>query len=273
MSLIDEALKKARLESARKEADRRGFPSPAATAGLPGRPVARRWRRPLVAGLAIGGGVAALATGLGLYLARESARPTAGTSAPPATATEAETRPGPADQAPAVAEEAPPPPAPTTAAAAEPAPEPPPSPTDSAAGPTAPEAEVVDAPPPEVPIPLGALATASAPAELAAAGASSPPDASGGTGAAGPAGRRRAVGAVKRGADDEGAIYRREAPIAGGGKLVLSGIAWRETDPVAVLNGQVLGAGEGVEGYVIVAIERDRVHLRGPDGDVTLLLR
>ena len=41
---------------------------------------------------------------------------------------------------------------------------------------------------------------------------------------------------------------------------------------MVVLNGQVLGAGEAVDGYVIVAIERDRVRLRGPGGTFTLRL-
>jgi hypothetical protein len=78
---------------------------------------------------------------------------------------------------------------------------------------------------------------------------------------------------AETGAEAAAPVYRRSAPLPGGARLELTGIAWRETDPVAVLNGEVVGPGEGVAGCRVVGIERDRVRLRGPDGPFTILLR
>jgi hypothetical protein len=73
-------------------------------------------------------------------------------------------------------------------------------------------------------------------------------------------------------AGDDAPVYLREAPLPGGGTLRLSGIAWRPDFPAAVVNGEVLIVGEGVEGYSLVAVDRDRVRLRGAAGELVIRL-
>jgi hypothetical protein len=58
-----------------------------------------------------------------------------------------------------------------------------------------------------------------------------------------------------------------------GSKLELGGIAYSETAPFAYLNGRLLKIGETAAGYTLVAIERDRVVVRGPMGELTIRSR
>jgi hypothetical protein len=56
-------------------------------------------------------------------------------------------------------------------------------------------------------------------------------------------------------------------------RIELSGIAWSEDFPVALLNGQALAAGERVAGYTVARIEPAAVELRGPEGTIILRLK
>jgi hypothetical protein len=67
--------------------------------------------------------------------------------------------------------------------------------------------------------------------------------------------------------------YVRRVDFPGGGKLELGGIAYSEAAPFAYLNGKLLKVGEGTAGYTLVRIERDRVVVRGAEGDLTIRLR
>jgi len=59
----------------------------------------------------------------------------------------------------------------------------------------------------------------------------------------------------------ESRTYAAEMPLPGGGKITLDGIAYSETNPVAVLDGRVVAAGGYVEGFILVRILPDRVEL------------
>lgn len=69
----------------------------------------------------------------------------------------------------------------------------------------------------------------------------------------------------------EGRTYVGEVAAPGGGAVKLSGIAFSETNPVAVLNGQVVSPGAIVEGMTVLEIQADHVKLRG--GGATVLLK
>ncbi len=310
MSLIDEALRKARLEAAQKDAERRGHPSPAASSGLPGRPAWRRSRRgPLTAGVIAAVVLVAISLAAGMYLGRRpggvavsddsgSTPVAAGVTAPAAAGAGAQA--GPATVPPANG----PSPA-VSAAAASPGAEPggaEAAATDGvrdreaspAAGPpagaprlpAATEREAPDTPagsrgespletdsstpePSESGVAAGpqpATPPAQPPGTEPLQAPQNPPSSTAGVPAPGSSPSRKPASSAAHLDADGGPVYRREAPTASGGKLALSGIAWRETDPVAVLNGEILGVGEGTAGYSITGIERDRVHLRGPEG-------
>lgn len=59
----------------------------------------------------------------------------------------------------------------------------------------------------------------------------------------------------------DGASYHREVTLPGGVHLALGGIAWSEGNPAALLNGQVLGLGEGGDDWTLTAVERGRVEI------------
>ena len=57
-------------------------------------------------------------------------------------------------------------------------------------------------------------------------------------------------------------VFVRRAQLPGGGAIQLGGIAF-STNPVALLNGKVVGVGEVVDGMTVVAIVPGRVELEG----------
>lgn len=58
------------------------------------------------------------------------------------------------------------------------------------------------------------------------------------------------------------------------GQLVdLEGIAWSESEPFALLNGQVVGVGEFIRGYRVSEILQDQVVLEQGDDRVVLRLK
>jgi hypothetical protein len=69
----------------------------------------------------------------------------------------------------------------------------------------------------------------------------------------------------------DGRTFTKTAQLSGGRELHLQGIAWSDTHPVAMVNGRALGIGEGLEGFLVEAIDPDFVTLRG--GDVTFRIK
>ena len=67
--------------------------------------------------------------------------------------------------------------------------------------------------------------------------------------------------------------YVRRVDFPDGSKLELGGIAYSETAPFAYMNGRLLKIGEAIAGYTWVAVERDRVVVRGVAGELTLRLK
>lgn len=67
--------------------------------------------------------------------------------------------------------------------------------------------------------------------------------------------------------------HLREAPLPGGGSIRLDGIVWSETHPAAVIEGQVVGPGEYVRGARLLRVERDRVVLEADGGEIVVRLR
>ncbi len=274
MSLINDALKKARLEAARQEAARRGVPLPPLAAARP----RRSPRVPLVAAGAV---AVALLIGAALFTAgRRSAEPgpaaggratggeTVPAAAPPAAAESA----APSKIAmepirpPAVGE---PPPRPTPAPAAAPAAATPPAPRSAASEPraVAPErpADTPRAASPETrsreraptrtlpELPPAQIRIAREPVSAAPARPQ--------------AGAEPPTSEVKP-------TYVREALLPGGaGKLELGGIAWSEDRPFALINGRVVGPGDQIEAFMVVQVQPKRVELRGEGGSFYLQLK
>jgi hypothetical protein len=69
----------------------------------------------------------------------------------------------------------------------------------------------------------------------------------------------------------DGESFLRRVPLPGGQKIVLNGIAWSESGPVALLNGRALEHGEYVDGWKLSLIERELVVLE--KDDVTIRVR
>jgi hypothetical protein len=103
-------------------------------------------------------------------------------------------------------------------------------------------------------------------------GASSPADPAAGAAAAPPARAAAAssttaaaaAAAVRTMAD--GGTYVGEVKMADGSLVKLSGIAWSDASPVAMINGKLIGPGQGVDQVTVDKIERDRVTLRHRSG-------
>jgi len=307
VSLIDEALKRARAEAARQKTAERG----AASRWVPSHPLTRRRRRPLLwaglaagclaAGVAVGLAVAALSGGEGgedrgrdgcdqvaaaapaaveekdqvgrdgsATLVEEPAAGAAGaaptdafgTSSRASTAAEpvsprgslrgenarGEAMEGTGDRlAPQRDREAPERTAPPRVPS-------PPSSSSAAATPPASEPPA-DRSPSSLPSPSSAVPPAP---ETPAAGSSDPRGAAAATPPAAPEG--------------PAATYVRRAPLPGGGAIALGGIAF-STNPVALLNGKVVGIGEVVDGMTVVAIAPGRVDLEGRGTRLALLIK
>jgi len=69
-----------------------------------------------------------------------------------------------------------------------------------------------------------------------------------------------------------GQTFLRVARLPGGVKLELAGIAWSSASPSAMLGGRIVSRGDIVEGYRVERIERNRVELVGRD-DVAFFVR
>lgn len=228
MSLINDALRKARLEAARQDSSRRGVP-------LPTVPVRRSElsAAPVLRGLLVA--ALLLLVGAALYVA---GRYSAGlASRPPADPDLVAAQPAPETAAPA-----PPPssqPAPPQLAAPE-------TPTPQA-GSTTPPA-VTPEPPAEA---IGS------PPTLAAEPAPAPPPRQ-------PTATPRPAASPRPRTEPAGpAVFVSRAELPGDLTLELGGIAWSESRPFALINGTVLGPGDRIAGLTIVAIEPRQVELSG----------
>ena len=241
MSLISDALKKARQEAARQDSLRQGVPYAVGSTNAPDR---SRSFAPLLAGLAVGlllaGGLAGL-----FYFARPEpeAKPEAriAETVPPALVREEPLAPSAPPIAPQISEAVP-----ETAA---PAPVPAPIPevrTPEVVPPR--EVEPVPQPQPETP-PAPPVVAPPAPAPPVQETAPPAP------------------------APQESRSYVGEVPVPGGGVLRLNGIAFSTESPVAVLDGKVVGPGEVVQGFTVVEIRQNQVKLEGHGETVFVSLK
>ncbi len=257
MSLISDALKKARQEAARQDSLRPGLPYAvgAATAPAPRAP----WIS-LLAGLGAGCLLAAAIFALAFFggwgpfhkpapqtevAAAPAPQPV---TAPPSQAALSEPPPQPVAVVEAPAPKPAPEPPKREPEAVRPAPQPQTPPVVLAPHP-APEAAPATPPVTVAPAPQPATeAPAPAPAPIQAAPAPSTPE----------------------GGLVEGSTYSGELPVPGGGSVKLNGIVYSPDHPIAVLDGRVMGPGENVQGFTVVAIESGRVKLQGHGATVYL---
>jgi hypothetical protein len=256
MSLISDALKKARTEAARQDSLRQGVPYAVGVADAPER------RAPwvsLLAGLGAGCILAAVVFALAFFAGwGPFHKPVAETQIAAAPVAPAAPVPAaPASQAPAPLPAAPPettqPPPQAPPVAAKPVPEvprqtvpqveaPPPAPRNPA-----PEAAPAISAPTPAPVPTPAAPVDATPSQPIAA---APSAGSGGL--------------------VEGNTYVGELPVPGGGSVKLNGIVFSPDHPIAVLDGRVMAPGENVQGFTVVAIEAGRVKLQGHGATVYL---
>ena len=255
MSLISEALKKARQEAARQDALHQGAPYAVGAAD------ARPHRNPLLPVLA-GLGAGCLFAGLLFAVAWGAGwGPFAKPSAPaPVPAAEIAQAAAPASPPPAVEVHEEPPIPPARAETPPPRETPAPAPRPEPAPPApAPQTAV-----PETPVPQAEpiLPPVAAPVETTPAVEPEPsPE---------PAAPAPAPPAAPAGGLEDGKVYSGEVPIPGGGSVKLNGIAYGQERPVAVLDGRVMGPGEAIQGFTVIAIEAGRVKLQGYGATVYL---
>ncbi|MFQ5525682.1 MAG: hypothetical protein ACE5GX_05415 [Thermoanaerobaculia bacterium] len=267
MSLVNEALKKARLEAARGDAAKRGVPYPALGSGshAPGNP----WIVALAA-------IVLLAAASGFFLYRAGKRSAleqevaeARAPATPGDVPEAE-RPQMGGQPADILFEGQPA-VPEPEAASEPRPRvvesvservparpasPPKTPRPAARAADPPAAEPTPAPSP----PPRSSAVESPPTAIEPTGAADPSPM--------PAGEAQSAEVAL--AEQE---FVRRADVPGVGPVELGGIAWSGDRPFALLNGRVVRPGDSVSGLVVDQIQPNTVRLSGSAGTVVLKLK
>jgi hypothetical protein len=67
--------------------------------------------------------------------------------------------------------------------------------------------------------------------------------------------------------------YVREVPLPGGGAMRLNGIAFSSTKPVALIDDRVLGKGESYQGFLVTDIQAGMVELQGNGMTVRVSLK
>jgi hypothetical protein len=251
MSLISDALKKARQEAARQDSLRQGVPYAVGSVEPPAR---RNPLLPLFAGL----GAGCLAAGILFAVAymagwgpfgkpapearvAETAAPPAGVqsvepAAPPTAAVVTETTETTPPSVQAAPQETPP----TAPAPEEPQPQ-------IEMRPTVPIEPPAVRPEPQATPPPSPVEERLAPAppvpQAPPVSAAPAPEASGDL--------------------TDARVYVAELPVPGDEPVKLNGIAFSQDQPVAVLDGRVMGPGETIKGFTIVSIESGRVKLQG----------
>jgi hypothetical protein len=254
MSLISEALKKARQEAARQDAAQRGHPYAVGAV----EPPARRPWLPLALGL-VAGTLLVLCVFAVAYFSGWGPRREGGEevrvaeAAPPSPAVE---------EPPVLVEETPAPIAPST---------PPPLPAEA----VPPAAEPQLSPPPETPRPAPiiiqpAAPPAETPREVVQPAAPAPVETPAALPEPAPV-ETPAPAAPAQPAEPKS--YVGEVPVPGGGVLRLNGIAYSAASPVAVIDGRVVSRGEIVQGFTVVDIQVNRVRLEGHDTTVFVSLK
>jgi hypothetical protein len=107
-------------------------------------------------------------------------------------------------------------------------------------------------------------------AQVPAPAAGSPANPTGARSALAPAGSgaaaRPATAAAAPHTVEDGGTYFGEVRLADGSAVKLSGIAYSDASPVAVINGKVVGPGQVVDDVTVDKIEPDRVTLRHRTG-------
>ncbi len=290
MSLIDEALKRARMEAAQKAAEGEGLPYPTIPRHL-GPRRQRRWLAPavvavaVIAGLLLGWMAASRGPRTDSLAARggttaDAAAPVTSGPATPAEVTrdllsEAPEAGEPIDSAASpptgIGQETPSPVSPQPAGP-RPVTSGPAGPEDIARDEQAPEPFLQEATDPEPTRPQPQTSSAP-PATEAVTDPDSGvllvlPDRSNRNGSrdtAEPAG------------DDEAEVpvesHSQQVPLPGGGAIELGGIAWSETGPFALINGRVVSPGAMIEGYTLERIRPGHVVLAGDGRRIQLDLR
>ncbi|HEY7214221.1 MAG TPA: hypothetical protein VIC28_06295 [Thermoanaerobaculia bacterium] len=243
MSLISEALKKARQEAARQDAQRPRSPYAVGAAES-------TERRPGLVAVLAGVGVGCLAAGLILAAVWAAGW---GPFARPAK---------PVEQAAATAPASPPPVQPASEPAAVPPAmieeSAPPQPVEESRPPVGEARPAAPADPPAArPVPAPPPPAAAEEDRAAAAIPSAPPPA-----APAPAPPVRPAPPAGAGLVD-GQTYVGEVPVPGGGMVKLNGIVFSQDQPVAMLDGRVMAPGEIIQGFTVAAIEAGRVKLQG----------
>ncbi|MDX1384825.1 MAG: hypothetical protein R3190_14325, partial [Thermoanaerobaculia bacterium] len=71
----------------------------------------------------------------------------------------------------------------------------------------------------------------------------------------------------------DGGVFVKTVRVGAGLTLELQGIAWSDTHPVALINGNAIGVGEGMGGFLVHYISRDHVELRSDEAAFELRLR
>lgn len=253
MSLISDALKKARQEAARQDSLRPGLPY---AVGAVATPAPRAPWISLLAGLGAGCLLAAAIFAMAFFSGW-------GPFHKPAVEIQVAAAPAaPTPAAPAPQPVTAPPPEPVAvveAPAPKPAPEPPKREPEAVQ--PAPQAQT---PPAAAVTPHSAPETAPAPQPAVEAPAPAPAPVMPAPAPATPPQSAPEGGLV------EGNTYTGELPVPGGGSVKLNGIVYSPDHPIAVLDGRVMGPGENVQGFTVVAIESGRVKLQGHGATVYL---
>ncbi len=256
MSLISDALKKARAEAARQDSLRQGVPYAVGVADAPER------RAPwisLLAGLGAGCVLAAAVFALAFFAGwGPFHKPVAETQVAAAPATPTPAVPAPQAPAPATIPALPP-------ETPQPLPQSPPvaaTPVQESPRQTAPQVEAPPPAAPRSPAPEAAQAI-SAPTPAPVPTPAAPVDAT-------PSQPIPAAPSAGSSGLVEGDTYVGELPVPGGGSVKLNGIVFSPDHPIAVLDGRVMGPGETVQGFTVVAIESGRVKLQGHGATVYL---
>jgi len=257
MSLISDALKKARQEAALQDSLRQTLPYAVGSADPPGQ---RNQYIPLLAGLGAGCLLAAVVFGI-VYLGgwgpfartRKDSVQVAQTPSPVASPSTAPAEPAPA---PAVIEERSEPASPTPV---------------RTPAPSAPVQEAKPKPVPAQTVPLVAE-TPAARTELSPAATEeprlAPPPVPTPTSApvptvAAPIRAPAPTPAASTGGLEDGKSYVNEVPVPGGGVVKLNGIAYSPDHPIAVIDGRAVAPGEVVQGFTVVEIQAGQVKLQG----------
>ncbi|MFL6193221.1 MAG: hypothetical protein ACJ75H_03565 [Thermoanaerobaculia bacterium] len=254
MSLISDALKKARQEAARQDALRQGMPYAVGAADPPAR---NPWL-PLAAGLGAG---CLLAAVVFLFAWTAGWGPFAAKTAAPAPTALPQVAQAP-QPTPAVTIEEQPPAVPPRAVPQAAIPEvttaPPPLPEPVRPQPEPPVQPVQEAPPaPSIQVtPSNPTPAPQQQPEPAPETAPAPP-----------------APVQEDPAKAEAQSFVREVPVPGGGTLTLNGIAYSPDRPIAVVDGKVIGPGEVVQGFTVVEIQANRLKLQGHGTTVYVSLK